>query len=372
VELEASARRELRVELRARLGAVELVMRPEDANVRVDGRDVGRGARTLELAAVAHEIEVSKPGYQPRTVRVTPRPGFTKRVEVELLTLAAHREATRPVSITTAQGQRLRLVKPGRFTLGASRQEKGRRSNETLRDVELTRLFYLGTTEITNREFRAFRPDHHSERAAGESLDGAAQPVTGVSWEDAARFCNWLSVQDGLPPAYLERGGHVVATDPMTNGYRLPSEAEWAWAARFAGGHRSEPERFPWGSAPTPPPGSGNYADRAAEGLLPNVLAGYDDGYAGSAPVGRGSGNALGILDLGGNVAEWMHDVYVIHPRGLETPLRDPLGPPEGRHHVIRGASFRHASLSELRWTYRDYAESPRDDVGFRIARYAD
>ena len=77
------------------------------------------------------------------------------------------------------------------------------------------------------------------------------------------------------------------------------------------------------------------------------------------------------MFDLGGNVAEWVHDVYAIPP--AEGPVeRDPAGPSAGELHVILGSSFLHGSVSELRLSYRDYGTKMRADVGFRIARYSE
>ncbi len=84
--------------------------------------------------------------------------------------------------------------------------------------------------------------------------------------------------------------------------------------------------------------------------------------------MGSFSANEFGINDLAGNAAEWVHDYYSIAlSREL---LVDPAGPQSGDYHVIRGSSYMHGRFSELRWTYRDYGDKPRPDVGFRIARY--
>ena len=120
------------------------------------------------------------------------------------------------------------------------------------------------------------------------------------------------------------------------------------------------------------PPGAGNYADAKARGLVAQVLEGYDDGVAATAPVQSMGPNALGFLHLGGNVAEWTHDLYSIMPSVEGQLARDPVGPAEGEYHVIRGASFLHATVTELRLSYRDYGKDARPDVGFRVARYAE
>jgi formylglycine-generating enzyme required for sulfatase activity len=79
-----------------------------------------------------------------------------------------------------------------------------------------------------------------------------------------------------------------------------------------------------------------------------------------------------GFHDLGGNVAEWCHDYYAIYPNAPDRLVSDPSGPSNGRHHVVRGSSWRHASISELRLSFRDYGDKARSDLGFRIARYVD
>ncbi|MEQ9125868.1 MAG: SUMF1/EgtB/PvdO family nonheme iron enzyme, partial [Alphaproteobacteria bacterium] len=96
------------------------------------------------------------------------------------------------------------------------------------------------------------------------------------------------------------------------------------------------------------------------------------DGYTVTAPAGQFAPNAAGLYDLGGNASEWCHDYYDIRAGAASDVLRDPLGPASGRCRVVRGSSWRHGSVSELRFAWRDFAEKPRDDIGFRIARYAD
>ena len=129
--------------------------------------------------------------------------------------------------------------------------------------------------------------------------------------------------------------------------------------------------KFPWGAAWPPREGAGNYADASAKGLIASSLSNYDDGFVVSAPGGRFGANDLGIFDLGGNVAEWVNDVYAI-TAGAGGAVSDPLGPVQGKHHTIRGASWRDSSMSRLRYSYREYGREGRSDVGFRIARYAD
>ena len=120
-----------------------------------------------------------------------------------------------------------------------------------------------------------------------------------------------------------------------------------------------------------PPENSGNFADRSARAVLPNSLSNYNDQFAITAPVGSFQPSPIGLYDLGGNVAEWVNDRYTVYtqPVGVEV---DPVGPDKGQYHVIRGSGWRHSSISELRYAYRDFGDRGRLDVGFRIARYAE
>ena len=263
----------------------------------------------------------------------------------------------------------MRLVQPGEFRMGAPRREQGRRANETERDVRLTRAFYIGTREVTNTQYRAFQPNHTSGAEKYQQLAAGSHPVVMLSWQDAAAYCNWLSDQEKRPRAYTKVAGQLVLATPLTTGYRLPTEAEWAWAARYNGGGGSR--RYPWGDAMPPPAGAGNYADRTAQGVVANVLADYSDAYTVTAPVGSFSPSPLGLFDLGGNVAEWVNDRYTVYPSGGAVAV-DPTGPADGQYHVIRGSGWRHSGISELRLSYRDFGDGGRLDVGFRIARTAD
>jgi formylglycine-generating enzyme required for sulfatase activity len=369
--LEPEAIDELAVNLTPQYGVVFLTARPADASLRVDGKPAGKATQRLRLSTRSHTLEVSKPGYTTRRVTVTPRAGVSQNVDVELKTLAESRLAATPATLTTKTGTVLKLVRPGgSFRMGASRREAGRRANESARLVQLTRAFYLGTKEVSNDEFRRFRASHSSGSAEGAGLNADDQPVANVSWDDAARYCNWLSREEGRPEAYREAGGRMVAVSPMNTGYRLPTEAEWSYVARILG--RQDPSRYPWTGSYPPASLAGNFADAQIADTLAHVVPGYDDKYRGSAPVGRFAARPAGFYDLGGNVAEWMHDYYAVYPGMAGQLASDPSGPASGDHHVVRGSSWRSGSISELRLSYRDYSRGPRPDLGFRIARYAE
>ncbi|MDR2212507.1 MAG: PEGA domain-containing protein [Pseudomonadales bacterium] len=349
------------------LSSVRISASPADAELYIDGERRGNANQTIELLAVSHDIELRKEGYAPYSSAFVPRPGMEQELNVTLKTLAqARSEAIQPE--ISANGQTLKLIYPGAFVMGASRREAGRQANEVLRSVQLSKPFYLSVTEVSNAQYAAFDPAHDSGMVAGQSLSGPNQPVARVSWLDAVRYCNWLSEQQGLKPFYLLSGTEVSGVDAQSAGYRLPTEAEWEWAARVAG-DPSSLLRFPWGAELPPPPNQGNYADINAGNFLGRVLMNYDDGFMVSAPVASFAANANGFFDMGGNVAEWVHDYY-----GAGAPTSaaevDPLGPSSGLYHVVRGSSWAQASVTELRMSFRDYNNAARDDVGFRVARY--
>lgn len=367
LSVDADSGRRLEIELAAQYGEIEVTSEPPQAEIWVDGRREDTTPATLRLTAVPHEIEVRLDGYAVGRRQLTPRPGFAQALAFELEPLDETTGSGYARTITTSLGQELRLIPAGQFTMGSSRREIGRRSNETLRRIKLSRAFYLGAHEVTNAEFREFMAEHDSGQFAGHSLNDDDQPVVNVSWENVARYLNWLSIRDGLQPVYEERDGLFVPTRPLRNGYRLPTEAEWAWAARFA--ERETALVYPWGTELPPPDRSGNFADVSAGKVLPTTLVTYNDGFEVSAPVGSFAPNALGLHDLGGNVAEWVQDFYDVYVDAGTEQVVDPLGPVTGRFRVVRGPSWRSATQTNLRLAYRDYSAEARDDLGFRIAR---
>lgn len=368
--LSAGEQQSMSVQLQANLGEVQVVASPADASVWIDGVMRGTQGQTFTLPARQHRIELRRAGYATATRTVTPQPGLDQVVKVTLLTEQQARWASVPEKITTANGATLLLFKPREpFTMGAPRRESGRRANEVRREVLLTRPFYLASHEVTNRQFKQFARTHSSSHAGGITLDQPTQPVVRISWEQAARYCNWLSGKDNLTPFYREENGKIKGFAPSANGYRLPTEAEWAWAARATSGGE---KRFSWGQQYPPANRSGNFADTSAGRLVTEPIKGYTDGFAVSAPVGSFRPNHRQLYDLEGNVSEWVNDYYGIELGLGSSTEKDPTGPATGDLRVIRGASWRHGNITELRLSYRDYGEQPRDDLGFRIARYVE
>ena len=361
------------VTLAPELGEVRFAIEPAEAEILINGQRVGTGSQSLSLPAVQQRIAVQLEGYASFETEVLPKPGLPQQISVTLLTEAAARKAAMTPTITTPLGQTLVLVDPSAetqnpFTMGASRRDPGRRANEVEHPVELRRAFYIASTETTNAQFRQYEATHDSGLIESYSLDRDHQPAAGISWQQAASFCNWLSRLEGLPPFYRENQGIIIGFNPSSTGYRLPSEAEWAFAARVDG---DALRRFAWGDDFPPSAVVTNVADNTSALVTGRILNGYTDQFVVSAPVGSFPANHRGLHDMGGNVAEWVHDGYAIPSANAELAI-DPLGAQRGDNYTIRGGSWALSRLSELRLTFRDYGERGRDDLGFRIARYAE
>ncbi len=417
----ADATETVAVQLEPELATIELISVPEDAELLIDGRPAGTATQRLSLPTHDHEITVRKSGYATYRTIVTPRKGVEKRMKITLKTaaeMAREQAASPPPPVTrtpppsatapgaatppapppnvpehqfTAEaaaqsalvasvfgppaaggeqapaplalevdgivrshvGQELKLFQGGEF-VAANRQR-----------VRLARPFYFALREVSNVEFRRFMSSHVSRGADGQDLNADTLPAVGVTWEAAAQYCNWLSRRESLPPFYQIKYGRVLGINPDAVGYRLPTEAEWEWAAgTTAKGKRLE---YPWGSEFPPPARTGNFADRSAREAVPRVIAGYDDGFATAAPIGSFAPNARGLYDLAGNVAEWTHDYYA----GGGITGTDSLGPGSGEKHAVRGSSWADADGARLQLAHREGASGARPDLGFRIARYA-
>ena len=214
------------------------------------------------------------------------------------------------------------FAKPGAFMMGSPSGEAGRNSNETRHGVTLTQGFYMWRHEVTQEEFESlmgYSPSHFS--SCGKDC-----PVENVSWHEAVAFCNTLSKREGLTECFDCRGSRSAVTCSLKSaftgnggkdyykcpGYRLPTEAEWEYAARA-------------GSA------------GATYGGLDEIA--WHDGNSERKPhaVGGKKANAWGLYDMIGNVWEWTFDWYGSFPRGSTT---DPVGPPSGSNRVFRGGGW--------------------------------
>lgn len=180
--------------------------------------------------------------------------------------------------------------------------------------------FAMGKYEVTNAQYRLFRPDHSSGAYEGNSLNDDNQPVGNVSWNDAVAYAKWLS----------KRSGRL---------YRLPTEAEWEYAARGGTNGRNF-----WDSDPSGPCHSANGADLTAKSQWPAwTTTDCNDGYKVASPVGRFKPNAFGLHDMMGNAWEWTGDWYDAEYY-FTSPKDNPRGPASGRLRIPRGGGWGNAS----------------------------
>jgi len=197
-----------------------------------------------------------------------------------------------------------------------------------------------------------------------DGRDMSEDPVIFVSWYGAAAYCNWRSEQDGYQVCY-DANDPNWPCDFSARGYRLPTEAQWEYAAR--GGQHDPYYRFPWGDSID---GSmANYADSGdpyETGTSPETTpAGYYDGN--QTPTGSDMSNGYGLYDIAGNAIEWCNDWYDENYYD-NSPYDDPIGPDPETMRIIRGGTFSLGSDS-CRVANRDrwFPNVPRADSGFRM-----
>jgi formylglycine-generating enzyme required for sulfatase activity len=374
VLLEPGEQKNTSATLEAILGTVVLNVVPEDAEVFVNGKFMGSGDVKLSLPSASHRFEIRRSGYEVYEKMISPSPNAPQVFDIGLSRITNTANVSKPNTLRTSEGQELKLIFGGKFSMGAPRREQGRRSNEVLHSVELVRPFYVSIHEVTNQQFLAFKSTHRTGTYKGQDLSANNLPVANVSWDEAVAYCNWLSEKEGLDQVYRKEKNVLVAKNPIPNGYRLLTESEWEWVARIQSSNSMN--RYEWGDSFPPTQVTGNYADQSAIDLLDPIITEYNDGFVGASPVGSFKANYFGIYDMGGNVAEWTHDYHSIYPSLSDEIFKDPSGPIIGQaidnKHVIRGASWMRGDLSSTRLSYRDRDNDKRIDVGFRIAKYLD
>jgi formylglycine-generating enzyme required for sulfatase activity len=235
------------------------------------------------------------------------------------------------------QSPGMALVEGGSFQMGSS---SGGNNEKPVHTVTV-KSFYMGRTEVTQKEWAELMGNNPSY-FKGDNL-----PVEMVSWHEAVEYCNRLSLKEGLAPAY-RGGGNDITCDFTATGYRLPTEAEWEYAAR--GGNK---DYISYEYA------GGNSVDAVA----------WYDGNSGNRthPAGTKRPNSLGLYDMSGNVWEWCWDWYGSYSGGSQT---NPAGASMGTGRVFRGGSWIHVAAN-VRSAYRGLSTPSNrgNDLGFRLVR---
>ena len=245
---------------------------------------------------------------------------------------------SRTISIDSNNEITLVSVPAGSYEMG---DHDGEDDEKPVHTVTLD-AFEMSTTEITQSHYKALTGNNPSHFAGDGRL-----PVERVTWYDAAKFCNMLSVKEGLPACYNEE---TWECDFTKAGFRLPTEAEWEYACRagtsteyYTGDTESDLARAGW------------YGD--------------DEGNSDERPhpVAQKEPNAWGLYDMHGNVWEWTNDFFGSY--GSE-PAHNPKGPESGSYSVMRGGSWlNRANYCRSYFRINDRSERTGYFTGFRIVR---
>jgi len=242
------------------------------------------------------------------------------------------------VSAEDSSAMEMIWIEPGTFLMGSPVDEPDRRAHlEQQHQVTLARGFWLGKNEVTQKQWQSVMGDNPAK------IKGDNNPVEQVSWLECVVFCNALSEKEGLTPAYHVLGD-TVTWDQATDGYRLPTEAEWEYACR----------------AGTTGPRAGDLDDTA--------IYAKNSGRK-TRPVGGREPNPWGLHDMYGNVWEWCWDKF--GGNYGPDPVTDPTGPEGDLHRIQRGGSW-HRNPRDCRSASRntDHEGTRRNGLGFRVARW--
>lgn len=252
-------------------------------------------------------------------------------------------------------------INGGTYLMGSPETEMQRETDEVQHEV-IVSDFYIGRYEVTQKAYEEVIGENPSN-FKGENL-----PVENVTWYEAIEYCNKLSKKDGLTPAYTIDGENV-SWDRSANGYRLPTEAEWEYAARAE-------TITPFNTENSISDEEANYYGHYPYGIEENYFTQENlETKPGqyrqtTVAVNSFSPNKWGLYNIHGNVAEWCFDYYGAYD--LEN-TNNPSGPTTGTLRVNRGGGWNDYA-KHLRCAYRASTtpEQKMSNIGFRVARNAD
>lgn len=234
-------------------------------------------------------------------------------------------------------------VPPGCFVMGSPETEKDRGANETSHQVCL-KGFWMGKTEVSNEQYRLFVPNHDSGAYESYSLNEPKQPVVRVNWQEAVTYASGMADKTKLR-------------------IRLPTEAEWEYAARAG-----KTDARIWGDDSSQACRYANVYDESARKAKPFNWPNYpcEDGQVAAAPVGHYDPNTFGLYDMLGNVTEWTCSEYDNAYSGGETRCADRNA--AGGRRVLRGGSWSdYPGLVRFAYRFSTIPEYSKFDLGFRL-----
>ena len=252
------------------------------------------------------------------------------------------------------------FIKGGTFKMGSPASENWRGDDETQHEITVSD-FYISSHEITQAEYKSIMNNNPS------NFKGDDLPVENVSWLDAVNYCNARSIKENLTPVYKIEGNKIIwNTD--SDGYRLPTEAEWEYACRAG---TVTPFNTENSISANEANYYGHYPYEIEENYFSHNKLTTKPGIYRAETIKTGSfnPNKFGLYDMHGNISEWCWDIYA--PYDLKV-VKNPVGPSNGTRRINRGGAWNDFAKN-LRSAYR--AATPQDNksfnIGFRIARGA-
>lgn len=253
------------------------------------------------------------------------------------------------------------LINGGTYLMGSPETEMQRETDEVQHEVKVSD-FYIGRYEVTQKEYEEVMGENPS------NFEGENLPVENVTWYEAIEYCNKLSEKEGLTPVYTIDGENV-SWDRSANGYRLPTEAEWEYAARAG-------TTSPFNTENSISDEEANYYGHYPYGIEENYFTQENlETEPGqyrqtTVEVNSFSPNKWGFYNIHGNVAEWCFDYYGAYD--LEN-TDNPSGPTTGTLRVNRGGGWNDYA-KHLRCAYRASTtpDQKMSNIGFRVVRNGD
>ena len=266
-----------------------------------------------------------------------------------LFIISCSKDDSNPVEPENTVINSMVLIPAGTFQMGNTGAYSGFDSEKPVHTVIMSKAFYMSKCEVTQSQYQAVM-DTNPSYFKGENL-----PVETVSWYEAVEFCNALSQQEGKTPCYTIQNDTNIICNWDANGYRLPTGAEWEYAAKagtstdFYNGSLTNPNEIP------------------IDTNLDKI--GWYGGNSGNTTheIGQKQPNAFGLYDMIGNVWEWCWDWYSSYTGAIVT---DPTGLATGSRRVLRGGSWYYVAL-HCRSASRSYSnpENRGFSTGFRVVR---